>query len=150
MVAVDEAQDLCELNYQILDKLLEIIPDMKLFLVGDPRQNIFEFNGGSYKNLYDFLEKHPDHEVKTLTITYRCTQAIADYVNTFQFTDCENYQLQSQSQSPGSIDIEPNLSEEKEAERVIWEVLKVGNLEKCAVICNNLKYLMKYLGRRGR
>ena len=141
MVAVDEAQDLCELNYQILDKLLEIIPDMKLFLVGDPRQNIFEFNGGSYKNLYDFLEKHPDHEVKTLTITYRCTQAIADYVNTFQFTDCENYQLQSQSQNPGSIDIEPNLSEDKEAEKVIWEVLKVGNLEKCAVICNNLKYL---------
>ena len=141
MMAVDEAQDLCELNYQILDRLLEIIPGMKLFLVGDPRQNIFEFNGGSYKNLYDFLKKHPNHEVKTLTITYRCTQAIADYVNTFQFTDCENYQLQSQSQSSGSIAIEPNTSEDSEAERVITEVLHVGKLEKCAVICNNLKYL---------
>ena len=141
MMAVDEAQDLCDLNYQILDKLLEIIPGMKLFLVGDPRQNIFEFNGGSYKNLYEFLKKHPNHEVKKLTVTYRCTQAIADYVNTFQFKDCENYQLQSQSDSSGTIDIEPNPSEESEAERVISEVLHVGKLEKCAVICNNLKYL---------
>jgi len=141
MMAVDEAQDLSALNYMILDKLLEVIPDMKLFLVGDPRQNIFEFNGGSYKNLYDFLEKHPNHEVKTLTITYRCTQAIADYVNTFQFTDCENYQLHSLSQQTGAIAIEPNTSEDSEADRVIQEVLQVEKLEKCAVICNNLKYL---------
>lgn len=147
LIAVDEAQDLCDLNYRILDELLEIIPGMKLFLVGDPRQNIFEFNGGSYKNLYEFLGKHPNHEVKTLTITYRCTQAIADYVNTFRFTDCENNRLLSQSQIPGSIDIEPNSSEDNEAERVIHEVLQVGKLEKCAVICNNLKYLSVLIGQ---
>ena len=45
VMAVDEAQDLSELNYIILDKLLDIIPSLQVFIVGDPRQNIFEFNG---------------------------------------------------------------------------------------------------------
>lgn len=147
MMAVDEAQDLSEVNYLILDKLLQILPDMKLFLVGDPRQNIFEFNGGSYKNLYEFLEKHPNHKVMTLTISYRCTQAIANYVNSFRFTDCENYQLQSMSREKGSVVVEPSTSEQFEAERVIQEVLRVDQLEKCAVLCNNLKYLSVLIRR---
>ena len=81
VMAVDEAQDLSELNYIILDKLLSIIPSLQLFLVGDPRQNIFEFNGGSYKHLDSFLSKHPDHVTKTLTLTYRCGKPIVDFVN---------------------------------------------------------------------
>ena len=141
VVAVDEAQDLSESNYLILDKLIGVIPGLKLFLVGDPRQNIFEFNGGSYRNLYEFLERHPNHTVKTLTITYRCTQAITDYVNTFQFSDCENDSLLPVSHSPGTLAVEPSMSECGEAEMVIKEVLRIGDLTKCAVICNNLKYL---------
>ena len=44
-ILVDEAQDLTKLEYDIFDLLIEKT-DIKLFLVGDPRQNIFGFNGG--------------------------------------------------------------------------------------------------------
>ena len=141
IVAVDEAQDLSELNYLILDRMLEVIPGLKVFLVGDPRQNIFEFNGGSYRNLHDFLSRHPDHVTKTLTITYRCGKAIADYVNTFRFSDCENAQLQPVSPDAGAIGVERAFTEREEAVRVLAEIKKIGNLSKSAVICNNLKYL---------
>ena len=54
-LVIDEAQDLTKQNYEIFSILLGIIPTLKLFLVGDPRQNIFNFNGGSYEHLDAFL-----------------------------------------------------------------------------------------------
>lgn len=140
VMAIDEAQDLSELNYAILDRLLEIIPSLRLFLVGDPRQNIFEFNGGSYKHLDSFLQKHPDHDMKTLTVTYRCCEPIVDFVNTFSFTDCRNYALRSVS-SDGSVSVVDAYSEDDEACKVCETLKEYGNVSSCAVLSNNLHYL---------
>lgn len=139
-MAIDEAQDLSAANYEILDKLLDIIPNLQLFLVGDPRQNIFEFNGGSYRNLDSFLSKH-HHQVRNLTITYRCGRAIADYVNTFQFTDCENHPLQSQNKEEGILTVQQAGDELSEAREAISSIRQTGHLADCAVLSNNLKYL---------
>ena len=144
VIAVDEAQDLSALNYDILDLLIDTVPGLKVFLVGDPRQNIFEFNGGSYKNLEAFLSRHP-HQLKTLTITYRCGQAIANYVNNFHFTDCPNYQLVSRNDSPGEVLLLPESSELDEALSVLENIQRIGNLSQCAVLCNNLKYLGRFV-----
>lgn len=146
VMAFDEAQDLSEQHYAILEKMMGCNPSMKVFLVGDPRQNIFEFNGGSYKNLDGFLSRHHDHVVKSLTITYRCGQAIADYVNGFRFTDCDNLQLQSRCDDAGRITIKESFSEEDEAQNVLEAVLQTGDINSCAVLCNNLKYLEPLIG----
>ena len=140
VMAVDEAQDLSELNYIILDKLLSIIPSLQVFIVGDPRQNIFEFNGGSYKHLDSFLSKHPDHVKKTLTITYRCGKPIVEFVNKFRFSDCRNYSLQSMK-TDGSLSVMDATSEREEAEMVCKAVMDSGNISSCAVLSNNLRYL---------
>ena len=144
-MAIDEAQDLNAANYAILDRLLGIIPGLKLFLVGDPRQNIFEFNGGSYRNLDQFLSKHR-YQVQNLTITYRCGQQIADYVNTFRFTDCENHPLQSQSKERGILSVKQTPDEISEAKEVIDSIRQVEHLTDCAVLSNNLKYLETLIG----
>ena len=140
VMAVDEAQDLSELNYIILDRLLAIIPSLQVFIVGDPRQNIFEFNGGSYKHLDSFLSKHPDHDTKTLTLTYRCGKPIVDFVNRFDFTDCRNNSLQSVNRE-GSLMVMDASSEKDEAEMVCKAVMDSGNISSCAVLSNNLRYL---------
>ena len=141
VVAIDEAQDLTELYYAIIDRMIAIIPGLKVFLVGDPRQNIFEFNGGSYKNLDDFLSRHASHETKHLTITYRCPQSIADYVNTFKFSDCDNDQLRSRCSSAGTLTIKRAQSESHEANIVLNKVMEADSLNQCAVLSNNLRYL---------
>ena len=141
VIAVDEAQDLSEMNYVILDQLLKVIPGLKILLVGDPRQNIFEFNGGSYKHLDNFLTKHRNHETRHLTITYRCCQAISDYVNTFHFTDCDNEQLKSRYADAGKVIVKNAISEDDEAEQVLRSIREIQNLNSCAILCNNLKYL---------
>lgn len=145
-IAFDEAQDLTEQHYVILDRLLNANPQLKVFLVGDPRQNIFEFNGGSYKHLNQFLLCHSSHEEKSLTITYRCGQAIADYVNTFNFADCENRHLQSRSNENGEITVVQANNEAAEAVMVLDAICGRGDISKCAVLSNSLKYLNPLIG----
>ena len=148
-MAIDEAQDLRSDNYEILDRLLGIIPGLTLFLVGDPRQNIFEFNGGSYKNLDTFLSRHPN-QVRDLTVTYRCGKAVVDYVNTFRFSDCENHPLQSRREEDGALAVRKCPDELSEAKEVIDSVKKKGSLTDCAVLSNNLKYLDPFIGELKR
>ena len=140
VMAVDEAQDLSKLNFVILDRLLQINPSMKVFIVGDPRQNIFEFNGGSYKHLEAFLSSHPGYETKSLSLTYRCGQPILDFVNTFRFSDCENIPLSSVN-AGGSLSVMDAPSEADEAARVYEAIMNSGDISSCAVLSNNLRYL---------
>lgn len=141
VIAIDEAQDLTELYYSIIDRLIASIPGLKVFLVGDPRQNIFEFNGGSYGNLKEFLSHHSMHETKRLTITYRCPQSIADYVNGFRFSDCDNSQLRSMCLSAGKLTIKRAFTQSHEVNLVLHEVLNYDSLNSCAVLSNNLRYM---------
>ena len=141
VMAIDEAQDLSDLNYAILDRLIDAIPRLKVFLVGDPRQNIFEFNGGSYKHLEVFLNRHPLYTRKDLSITYRCGKAIADYVNGFDFEDCGNVPLQSKSSDTGTVNVNRYSGEPAEAQAVLDSILQTGSISKCAVLSNNLRYL---------
>ena len=145
VLVIDEAQDLSELNYRIFDLLLKVNPSMKLFLVGDPRQNIFGFNGGSYVHLNNFLRAHNNYTLKKLTGSYRCPQPICDYVNTFRFTDCENTPLRSIGGTTGKVTVISSRSLGNEAYDVLNIIHSINDLNNTAVICQNLKYLESFI-----
>ena len=55
---IDEAQDLDKFQYEILFLLNQYIKRFKIiFFVGDQRQNIYAFKGGSLNNILDFFKK---------------------------------------------------------------------------------------------
>ena len=142
VILVDEAQDLTVENYNIFDVLLEKIPELKLFLVGDPRQNIFGFLGGSFSNLNDFLEKYDDQTSrKALNISYRCPQVILDFTNTMVFRDCENIQLRSNSEEPGSVSVKDFEDEYVEAERIVAMVAEHASFDNTAILSPKIKML---------
>lgn len=145
VLVVDEAQDLAALNYTIIEKILSVRPDLKLFLVGDPRQNIFSFNGGSYQHLNDFLLRHQNYTQKSLSTTYRCPESVNRYVNTFMFDDCENIQIQSNSGKEGNVSLVSYTDVAQEFSGVLESVLSMGRLRDSAVLCNTLKYLKGFL-----
>lgn len=141
---VDEAQDLTKVNYQILDALLERIPDLKIFLVGDPRQNIFGFLGGSYKYLDAFLTKYEDSVSKQfLKESYRCPQSILDYTNAFQFEDCENIQLESKLEGDGEICINEYDDEYEEAEEIAKYIMSLPNRKSVAILSPRLRQMSR-------
>lgn len=152
VLVIDEAQDLTELNYRIFDLLLQVNPSLKVFLVGDPRQNIFGFNGGSYVHLDKFLKGHTDIVLKNLTGTYRCPQPVCDYVNTFRFTDCENIPLRSVGGTTGTVQVHASEDTNGEALKVLDIIRSIDDLNSTAVLCQNLRYLQTFieiLGKNG-
>ena len=142
VILVDEAQDLTIENYQIFDILLEKIPELKLFLVGDPRQNIFGFLGGSFDNLDQFLKKYEDQiSRKALSYSYRCPQKILDFTNTMTFSDCDNIHLTSNSEESGSIELNDYDNEYEEAKSTVEFIKQRGDYGHIAILSPKIKTL---------
>ena len=138
LLVIDEAQDLTEGNFKIFELLLELKPTLKLFMVGDPRQNIFEFNGGSYKHLSEFLSIHKeDIDIKNLSISYRCPTKVLDFVNTFRFNDCENIALCSDVS--GAIKMNSSTTPEDESALIVEAIKSIDDLDSCAILSINIK-----------
>ena len=70
-VLVDEMQDMNAIHAQIIEKITK-----NLFLVGDPKQAIFGFGGGSIKNFQKFAQSCNS---MLLSTNRRSTQQILDY-----------------------------------------------------------------------
>ena len=71
---VDEAQDLNPLQHRLVDLLRTDRDD--LFLVGDPAQAIYGFNGADPALLIDVEIRFPGVEVVRLPLNHRCTPQI--------------------------------------------------------------------------
>lgn len=75
-VLVDEAQDLNPLQHRLIDLFRTGRDD--LFLVGDPAQAIYGFNGSDPALLVDVAERFPGIEIVRLPANHRCTPQIVD------------------------------------------------------------------------
>lgn len=76
---IDEYQDTNSAQNQILDLLAEYWGDQaNVFVVGDPHQSIYRFQGASLENTYGFFSRYPKATVITLKENYRSTQTILE------------------------------------------------------------------------
>src|SRR5215216_6599346 len=73
-VLVDEAQDLNPVQQRLLDALVGGSGD--LYLVGDPAQAIYGFNGSDPTLLLDVADRLPGIEVIALPVNHRCTPQV--------------------------------------------------------------------------
>lgn len=73
---VDEAQDLNPLQHQLVDLFRQGRDD--LFLVGDPAQSIYGFNGSDPTLLTDVSVRFPGVEIVRLPVNHRCTPQIVE------------------------------------------------------------------------
>ena len=145
-IVVDEAQDLSKSNYEIFGVLLQNKPSLKMFFVGDPRQNIFAFNGGSFEHLNAFLSQYgADVDEKTLTETYRCPIKVAAFVNSIKFSDCDILPISCNSSKEGELLISARKDEQDEATYVLDKVLSYGSLEDSVVISPTIKGLSQII-----
>ncbi len=75
-IIVDEAQDINENQYNLI-KLISNVLNIPLILVGDPNQNIYQFQGGSDQ----FLMNHEKDNIFNLIQNYRSTNQIVQFCN---------------------------------------------------------------------
>jgi ATP-dependent DNA helicase RecQ len=82
---VDEYQDISQAEYDFLQTLIEIAGEVRVIVVGDDDQNIYEFRGSSVEFMRSFVR---DQQAKTyfLSKNYRAAANLVDFSN--QFLKC--------------------------------------------------------------
>ena len=78
VIFVDEAQDISGVQYETIQLIASKI-NCNVIMVGDPNQNIYQFQGGSDK----YLTEHSDNNIQ-LIYNYRSTKSIVNLLNHFR------------------------------------------------------------------
>lgn len=121
-ISVDEAQDMNPLQYAFLRVLLPESPD--LFLVGDPNQAIYGFNGAD-KELFDTLPHVTSGaHVVSLPSNYRCTPEIVSLAVSTLARDGQTADAVSQRPPGAVVRLERCSDETKEREFISKAVLR--------------------------
>ena len=82
---VDEYQDTNAAQNRVVDLLASYWQQDQqpnLFVVGDPHQSIYRFQGASMENMLSFIDRYPKALVVTLEQGYRCTQLVYQAAHT--------------------------------------------------------------------
>ena len=82
VLVIDEAQDMDEDEFNLINVLMEHNEEMRVIAVGDDDQNIYEFRGASSKYLEQFIQvkKAAKHE---LIENFRSKSNLVDFSNQF-------------------------------------------------------------------
>jgi DNA helicase-2/ATP-dependent DNA helicase PcrA len=75
-ILVDEFQDICKLQYELLRLLAA--PQNNLFIVGDDDQSIYRFRGAKPEIMLNFEKDYPDTKRVLLDVNYRCDSHIVE------------------------------------------------------------------------
>ncbi len=76
-ILIDEYQDINDLQIELIDTL----NPTNLFVVGDPRQSIYEWRNAKIEHILGFNTKYPKASILQLRTNYRSTQDIINIAN---------------------------------------------------------------------
>ncbi len=97
VVVIDEAQDMNETEFALIEALIARNDDMRVIAVGDDDQNIYEFRGSSSKYLKSFITDNGAEKYELLE-NYRSKHNIVEFSNAFSTTISQR--LKSQPVQP--------------------------------------------------
>lgn len=82
VLVIDEAQDMDSDEYNLINALMQVNPDMRVIAVGDDDQNIFEFRGSDSKYMR-ILVRENGAKYYEMTDNFRSRAAIVEFANLF-------------------------------------------------------------------
>lgn len=80
VLVIDEAQDMSSEEYELLRALMSFNEEMRVIVVGDDDQNIFEFRGSDSRYMTQLL-KEANARFIELTENYRSSVHVVDFAN---------------------------------------------------------------------
>ncbi|KAA3437671.1 RecQ family ATP-dependent DNA helicase [Rufibacter hautae] len=82
VIVVDEYQDISQQEYDFLNKIIELADEVRVIVVGDDDQNIYEFRGSSIAFMRDF-ERDQKATKYLFSINYRACYNLVEFSNQF-------------------------------------------------------------------
>lgn len=83
VLVIDEAQDMDEDDYNLIKSLINYNQDMKVILVGDDDQNIYEFRKSNSEYMQRLTENKEHAMQYELVENYRSVKKVVDFSNRF-------------------------------------------------------------------
>jgi len=80
VLVIDEAQDLDAYVYKLITTLIEKNEEMRVIMVGDDDQNIFDFRGSDSKYMQKFIQDKKAEKYELIT-NYRSKNNIVEFAN---------------------------------------------------------------------
>ncbi|NLG06119.1 MAG: ATP-dependent helicase [Candidatus Pacebacteria bacterium] len=140
---VDEYQDSNNSQTRLLNLLASYWPKQGLepdvFVLGDPNQAIYRFQGASVENVLAFTRQYPNATVITLDTAYRCPQNIYDTARDL----IKNNQLSFAAQEHLPIDLAAQLHSPKgQGDKIVLYQAPSASME-IIYIAEEIKKLLK-------
>jgi len=82
VIVIDEYQDINKEQYDFIMELARIAEDVRIIVVGDDDQNIYEFAGSSARYMFDFIADRKATQY-FLTKNFRSAINLVDYTNLY-------------------------------------------------------------------
>ena len=82
VLVIDEAQDMGEDDFRLVQALMQHNEEMRVIAVGDDDQNIYAFRGSNAQHMQSLAQMEGAH-LYEMTDNYRSDQAIVQYANHF-------------------------------------------------------------------
>lgn len=76
-LAIDEAQDMTPLHWQVVHKIMELNPECEVMIAGDDDQCIYSYQGADTQGMVNFADRF-NAKTKTLEQSYRVPSRIHD------------------------------------------------------------------------
>jgi ATP-dependent DNA helicase RecQ len=92
VIVVDEYQDVSEQEYRFLTRIIDTAEKIRVIVVGDDDQNIYEFRGANVKYMRDFVHRQ-DAKTYYLTTNYRAKKNLLAFSNHFLKANFTNQRI---------------------------------------------------------
>ena len=92
VVVIDEAQDMDENEFALIEALMDRNEEMRVIAVGDDDQNIYQFRGADSKYLRSFITERKAVKYELLN-NYRSCKSIVNFANLFAETITERMKV---------------------------------------------------------
>lgn len=117
-ILVDEFQDICPLQYEVVRMLAK--PQDNLFIVGDDDQSIYGFRGSKPEIMLNFPKDYPEAEQVLLDVNYRSRKDIVDVAGKLIAHNKTRFdkKVRTQNEQLGGVKIYSFHSKRKQAENI--------------------------------
>lgn len=136
-IQVDEAQDISQVQYQIIKKLSE--HSGNLCCIGDDDQTIYSWRGSDPNILLNFKDDFPSANVVYMERNFRSSPSIVDKCNLFIKGNKKRYNknMFTKNEFEGNINIIKNNTVLDQAEKVIELIKETNNFNNNVVLYRN-------------
>ena len=147
VLVIDEAQDMDNHEYRLVEALMERNEDMRIIAVGDDDQNIYQFRGSNSKYLKSFITEH-DAKQYSLIDNYRSCQSVVAFANQFVKTISDRMKTEdiiAVSENTGVVKLIKHSSANMETV-LVEDMLSTGATGSTCILTNTNQEALLILG----